>query len=128
MAASLYRMTAVWENRVINYDGRKFEELMQELLQGADRPMQILFPALGHGIYFDPDVIQAILSEEIYLDEAIDKLVCDGLGRNVQDIDGIDGDIVEANSLWKRNGCRMTLLDKDRDISTEYNENNFRMM
>lgn len=45
--------------------------------------------------------------------------------RNTEDIELPNGDYVEAGSLWKKEDDKMILVDEDRYVVAEYNEDDF---
>ena len=98
-------------------------KVMNEHLQ--KEPLKVVFPTTKKVLYFDMNVFYAYLKEEIDQMELIEKTQCDGLFRNNTMLKTNTEEEIEPQSLWKRHGNSMHLVNDDIPVISLYREQLF---
>lgn len=75
-------------------------------------PLKFISISTGKQFYFDKQVLEAFINEELTEPELIEKLECDGLFRNTQRI-SVDNSFIEVDHLFIRKGNQLHLVDDD---------------
>lgn len=88
-------------------------------------PIKFVAVSTGKQFYFDKPVLEAFVQDELTELELIEKLQCDGLYRNTEKITVSEQTFIPIDSLFKRIGSRLLLVDDDQFYEHHYPDENF---
>lgn len=89
------------------------------------QPLKATFETTKKILYFDTQVFNAFLNNEITLPEAIKKTECDGLFRNSKEIFKNKTDCIDPEWLWKKQGEFLYLINDDETVQCIYDTSYF---
>lgn len=79
----------------------------------------------GTLFYYDDNLVNSLLSEEINLKEFTSQTKCNALWRNVVELKDNWNNIIEIGYLWKQVDNKLYIIDDDRYIESFINEKAF---
>ena len=88
-------------------------------------PIKVVFNSTKKVLYFDKNKFQAFANGEKDLEELVEETQCDGVFRNIVDIELRKDHIIEHASLWKKVDNNFILIDDDQHIAVECTGGNF---
>lgn len=118
-------ITFVFSNRfVLTYSRGTFREGIAFVRGFKNIDDLVYFKTDNQVLFFDKPVIDQYLAREISLIKLLDATVCDGIFRNIMDVQLHDGSI-DAGSLWLLKRNELQHLDDDFMLSIPYPDTNF---
>ncbi len=88
-------------------------------------PICLYFPTTKKYLVYKKELFLGYLKDEIEQTELIEDTQCDGLFRNRNLMETHLGESVDKDSLWKKQGEFMILVDDDSFVTSNYFEENF---
>lgn len=120
-----YHLTVKYQdNTTKKYLHPDFRQIVKELLSAEKEPLSVYVKPLDKQLYFERESFEAYANEHINQTELIKQTQTNGLYRNKYTVYDEHSNI-DIGSLWKRDGNELLLVDRDRYVARDYNEDTF---
>lgn len=87
-------------------------------------PLKMINDSDSACFYFDEELFESFLANNITKEELFGQTLCTGLYRNINDIEVNGHEVIDANSLFMEREDRLILVDKD-DYKAFIKDDNF---
>lgn len=118
-------------SETVTFKSVSLKDIAQKLLTQQTfinlNPLLVKF-STGKQLYFDENIFQCFMNEEIGSLELMELTLCDGLYRNTSALLTDDDQTVDAGELWKCTGNKLTLIDADNHITSQLDLGVFQML
>lgn len=107
----------------LTVENKTFTESVKMVLNGqfekVGTPLKVFIPSTNKTLYFDDDYFRNFIQGSLEMPELIENTECDGLYRNKIEIETPKNREIEPDSLWKKQGNYMILVDGDKYIQID---------
>jgi hypothetical protein len=83
-------------------------------------PLKIVFVETKRTLYADKQAFLSYLTDDISLEELLEKTQCEELYRNTKDFHSPEGYSVDAGYLWRLENKTLYLIDDDNICATKF--------
>ena len=132
MCTDISVLLAFEEGTQIIYSGYELKLIFHSVIENYNThqiaPVKIEVTNLYKTLYFDIETISDFAIGNITQDEMFERIACECMVRNIDDIKTDSNVDIDSNSLWMVQSGFAILIDRDQDIRVPYDTVHFKII